>query len=56
MRLNAPKQITWIVAVVVGVGAIIVKLVGGPLLEPWSFWIMAVGWLILVAATYLKGF
>ena len=56
MRLNAPKKITWYVAILVGVGGIIVKFVGGPVLVPYSFWIVVVGWFILVLATYLPGF
>jgi hypothetical protein len=56
MRLNAPKKITWYVAILIGIGGIIVKLVGGPVFEPYSFWIVVIGWLILVLATYFPGF
>lgn len=56
MRLNAPKKITWYIAILIGIGGIIVKLAGGTVFEPYSFWIVVVGWLILVLATYFPGF
>jgi hypothetical protein len=56
MRLNAPKKITWYVAILIGIGGVLVKLAGGPVFEPYSFWIVVVGWLILVLATYFPGF
>ena len=56
MRLNAPKKITWLVAVVVGVVGIVgsfdfVKIIDITI----AFWLVVVAFAILALATYLKG-
>jgi hypothetical protein len=59
MRLNAPKRITWWVALIVGVVGIVLHLISLPLLAfvPFGlgFWLLAVAFLLLVAATYFPG-
>ena len=56
MRLSAPKKTTWWVAVVVGVVGIVANFVTIPVLSGIAFWLVALGFVILALATYLKGF
>jgi len=55
MTLNAPTKIIWIIALILGLVGIIASLVTIPFLSGISFWIVAVAWLLLILATYLKG-
>ncbi len=55
MRLNAPKQITWWIAIALGVVGIVFSIVTVPFISPIALWILAAGWLLLVLATYLSG-
>lgn len=55
MKLNAPKNITWWIAVVVGVLGILGSLVQIPLVSTYSFLFVVVGFVLLALATLLKG-
>jgi len=55
MKLNAPKTVTWWVAVIVGVLGILGKLVDIPFVSDYSFWFAAAAFVLLALATYLKG-
>ncbi len=55
MRLNAPTQLVWVIALVLGVLAFIGMLVSIPFVSANAFWVLFVGWLLLVLATLLKG-
>jgi hypothetical protein len=55
MRLNAPKQITWVIAVVLGVVGILSYFVTIPGLSPSAFWLVAVGFVILALGTFVEG-
>jgi len=57
MKLNAPKTITWIIAVVLGVLGILATLgiVAIAPLAGYSFWMVAAGFVILAVATAVKG-
>lgn len=56
LKLSAPKNITWIIAVILGVLGILATL--GILniapLVGYSFWLVAAGFVILALATALK--
>jgi len=54
MKLNAPKKNTWLVAVIVGVAGIIINYV--PAYSSYGFWLVAIAFVLLALATYLKGF
>jgi len=56
MKLSAPKQVTWWVAVVVGVVGILAYFVTIPFLSDYAFWLVVIGFVLLVLATYLKDF
>ncbi len=55
MELSAPKQITWWVAVIIGVVGILAYLVTIPVLSGFAFWLLAIGFVILALATAVKG-
>ena len=53
MKLNAPKQITWLIAVVLAVIGLIAQLVAIPVLSTLSFWLVLVAVVLLLVATYI---
>lgn len=55
MKLNAPKQVVWIIAVVVGVLGILASVVPITALVGYSFWMVAIGFLLLALSTAVKG-
>ena len=54
MKLSAPKNSVWIVAVVLGVLGILGKFVAIPYVSQYAFVILAVGFVILAIACLLK--
>lgn len=54
MKLNAPKNITWIIALVLGLLAILSNFTSLPLITENNFWVLAIGWVLLILGTYLK--
>jgi heme A synthase len=57
MKLSAPKVIVWWIALILGLIAIVVfiGIIKIAVIAPHAFWIMTVGWALLVFATFLKG-
>jgi hypothetical protein len=55
MKLNAPKTITWWIALIVGAVGIVAHLVPIPVLSGFAFWLVAVAFVLLILATFLKG-
>lgn len=55
MKLNAPKVITWWIAVIVGVLGIVAFFVTIPVLSVYAFWLVVVGFVLLVLGTFVKG-
>lgn len=56
MKTNAPKQVTWWVAVIIGAAGILANFVTIPVLSGFSFWLVAIGFILLALATVLRGF
>lgn len=54
MKLNRPKNVTWIIAVVLGVLGIIGNFVALPVVSAYAFWFVAVAFVLLALATYFK--
>ncbi len=54
MKLNAPKNVTWLVALILGVLGLIGKLATVGFLTTYAFWFVFVGLVLLLLATYLK--
>ena len=55
MRLSRPKNITWWIAVVLGVLGLLGKLAIIPSLGAAAFWLVFVAFALLVLATLFKG-
>jgi hypothetical protein len=55
MKLNAPKNVTWWIAVVLGVLGILGNYMAIPFVSGFAFLFVAVGFVLLALATYLKG-
>ncbi len=56
MKLSAPKKITWIIVLILGVVGILANLVAIPVITPMiGFWLLAVGWVLLLIATITHG-
>lgn len=56
MRLNAPTKIVWIASLILGLLSLLSYFVVIPFVTINMFWFMGLGWLLLVLATFLKGF
>ena len=56
MNLNAPKQITWLIAVILGVLGLIGALVHTiPVLSAYAFWLVFAGFVLLALGSFVKG-
>jgi hypothetical protein len=55
MELSAPKQITWWIALIIGVIGVVANLVTIPVLSGFAFWIVVVALVLLLVATFVPG-
>lgn len=56
MRLNAPKKIVWILSLILAVISVIGFFVTIPIVTgAVVYWVMAVAWVLLFLATFVKG-
>ena len=56
MKLNAPKQITWIIALILGIVGILATLVTLPVITAAiGFWLVVVAFVLLLVATITRG-
>ncbi len=55
MKLSPPKQLTWIIAVILGVLGFIGTLTQIAFVSPNAFWFVFVGFALLAIATLVKG-
>jgi hypothetical protein len=56
MKLSAPKQITWIIALILGGVGILATLVTLPVITPaLGFWLVVVGLALLLIAAVTRG-
>jgi hypothetical protein len=54
MKLSKPKVVTWWIAVAFGVLGILGALVTIPFVSTYAIWFIAIGFVLLALATYLK--
>ena len=55
MKLSAPKQITWIIALILGIVGILATLVALPVITPAiGFWLIVVAWALLLIAAITR--
>ena len=56
MKLTAPRVVTFVIAIILGILGLIGHLEPSiPLIGPYNFWFEFVGWLLLVFGLLLKG-
>ena len=58
MHLSAPKQITWLIALIVGVIGIVIQIMGLTLIAvPFGlgFWLVVAAFVLLLVATMVEG-
>jgi len=55
MKLNAPKKLTWLIALILGVLSLVSYFVAIPFVSLNLYWFMGAGWLLLILSTFLKG-
>jgi hypothetical protein len=56
MKFSAPKQITWIIALILGVVGILANLTKFPVVTPViGFWLLVAAWALMLIATITKG-
>jgi type IV secretory pathway TrbD component len=55
MNLSAPKQVTWLIALILGIIGLIAQLVTIPVLSGLAFWLVLVALVVMLVATYLPG-
>ncbi len=55
MKLNAPKQITFIIALVLAVLGVLAFFVAIPVLGGFKFWLVVAGFVLLALGNLLEG-
>jgi hypothetical protein len=55
MKLNKPKNMTFIIAVIIALVAVIAEFVKIPVISPYAFWVLLIGFVLLAAGNYFKG-
>ncbi len=56
MKLSAPKQITFWIAVILAVLGVLATLVTIPVLSGLAFWLVVIGFIILAVGNMIEGF
>ena len=55
MRLNAPKKLTWLIAIILGVLGLLGAVVTLPILSAIAFWLVFAGLVLLALGCFMKG-
>ena len=55
LKLSAPSQIVWIIAVILGIVGILGALGIITALAAYAFWLVVAGWALLLIATIMRG-
>ena len=55
LKLSAPTQLVWIIAVILGVLGLLAKFGTIPVVSAYEFWFVFVGFAMLAVATLVKG-
>jgi membrane protein YdbS with pleckstrin-like domain len=54
MKLSAPSQVVWIIAVILGLVGILATLTVIPTISGFAFWLLVAGWALLAIATMIR--
>ena len=55
MKLNAPKQLTWWIAIILGILGLIGFFVALPVISAYAFWFVFAGLVLLALGSFIKG-
>jgi len=55
LKLSAPSQIVWIIALILGIVGILGAMGIVVAIAPYGFWLVVAGWALLVIATIMRG-
>lgn len=55
MRLSAPKQVTFLIAVILAILAVVATLISIPTISGFAFWILVIAFVVLAVATMVDG-
>lgn len=55
MKLSAPSQIVWIIALILGILGILGAMGVVAALATYAFWLVVAGWALLLIATLMRG-
>jgi len=55
MKLSAPKQISWLIALILGILGLIGALFNLGFLTAYAFWFVFVALVLMLLATFLEG-
>lgn len=55
MKTSAPKKITWLIAIIIGVLGIVGHFVAISYVSQYSFELVAIGFILLALGTLLRG-
>jgi len=55
LKLSAPTQIVWIIALILGIVGILGSLGVIASLAAYAFWLVVAGWALLLIATVMRG-
>ncbi len=55
MKLQAPKVVTWWIAILLGILAILGQVVSIAVLSPMAFWLAVIGLILLALGCLIKG-
>ncbi len=53
--MNAPKKLTFLIALVLGVLGVVGSFISIPIVSGIAFWLLAAGWLLMILGCFLKG-
>jgi hypothetical protein len=53
MKTNAPKEVTWFIALIIGAIGVLATLVPIAVLAPYAFWLVVIALVLLLVATVL---
>lgn len=55
MSLSAPKQVTWLISLILGIIGLVGFVVSIPVITGLAFWIVIVALALLLLATFIPG-
>ena len=54
MKLSAPSQVFWVIAVILGILGVLASMGVVAPLAAYAFWLVVAGWALLVIATLMR--